>query len=163
MLEDHVFWAERTDLRSDRVRIAEWIRSARGVQELHWFAADDPVPMVMWLRALFPWLAQLALDAVKRMRRTPDEDVVRPDQLGASTERETDLRRQLDQVRTSETELRRLLDQTRSALDESEATLQGIRQTRAWRAITRWWRIKRRLTQYGRPQSAMTATRARDR
>jgi septal ring factor EnvC (AmiA/AmiB activator) len=148
MLEDHVFWAERTDLRSDRLRIAEWMRAVRGVRELHWFAADDPVPMVMWLRVLFRWLAQLALDAVKRMRRRRDEDVVRADRLQASTERETKLRQQLDQVRTSEAELRRLLDQTRSARDESEASLQAIRQTRAWRAITRWWRLKRRLTRH---------------
>ncbi len=145
MLEDHVFFAERTGLRSDSGRVAEWIRSARGVQELHWFAADDPVPMVMWLRIVFRWLA---LDAVKRMRSKPAEQVVRADRLQALTESEAGLRQQLDQVRTSEAELRRLLDQTRSTLDESEASLEAIRQTRAWRMITRWWRFKRRLTRH---------------
>jgi len=45
-------------------------------------------------------------------------------------------------------ELRRLLDQTRSALDESEASLEAIHQTRAWRMITRWWSIERRLTRH---------------
>jgi hypothetical protein len=148
MLEDHVFFAERTGLRSDRRRIADWIRSARGVRELHWFAADDPVPMVMWLGVLFPWLGQLALDALRRTRRNPDEDVRAASQPQAITERETGLRQELDQVRASEAELRRLLDETRSALEESEASLQAMRQTRAWRMITRWWRVKRRLTRH---------------
>jgi D-aspartate ligase len=135
MLEDHYFFAERTGLRIDHLRIAEWIRSVRGVRESHWFAADDPVPMVMWLRK---WVRWRASDVVKRMRTMP----VRTHQLQASTERETELRQQLDQVRTSEAELRRLLDQTRSALGESEASLQALHQTRAWRVITRWWRLK---------------------
>jgi hypothetical protein len=148
LLEDHVFFAERTGLRSGHLRIAEWMRSVRGVRELHWFAADDPVPMVMWLRVLFPWLARLAFDAVKRTRRRPHEDAVRADQLQAFTEREAELGQQLDQARASEAELRRLLDQTRAALDESEASLEAIRQTRAWRLITRWWRLKRRLTRH---------------
>jgi hypothetical protein len=38
-----------------------------------------------------------------------------------------------------------LLDQTRSALEERDASLQAIYQTRAWRVVTRWWRLKRRL------------------
>jgi hypothetical protein len=95
----------------------------------------------MWLRKWFRWRA---LDLVKRMRISP----VRTHQLQASTERETQLRQQLDQVRTSEAELRRLLDQTRSALDESEASLQALSQTRAWRVIARWWRLKGRLTRH---------------
>jgi hypothetical protein len=139
MLEDHVFYAERTGLRIDHLRIAEWIRSVHGVRELHWFAADDPVPMVMWLRKWFRWRAS---DLVERMRTRP----VRTHQLQASTERESGLRQQLDQVPTSEAELRRLLDQTRAALDESEASLQALQQTRAWRVVTRWWRLKGLLT-----------------
>ncbi len=157
LLEDRVFFADRTGLTSGHPRIAEWIRSLRGVQELHWFAADDPVPMVMWLRVLFRWLAQLALDTARRVSSKPHGDAVRADQLQASvpadqlqasTEPETELRRQLDQAPTSEPELRRLLDQTRAALNESEASLEAIRQTRAWRLITRWWRLKRRLTRH---------------
>jgi hypothetical protein len=141
MLEDHYFYAERTGLRIDHLRIADWIRSVRGLRELHWFAADDPVPIVMWLRKWFRWRG---LDVVKRMRI----NLIRTHQLQASTERETQVRHQLDQVRTSEAELRRLLDQTRSALDESEASLQALSETRAWRLIARWWRLKGLLTRH---------------
>jgi D-aspartate ligase len=28
----------------------EWMRSVRGVEEMQWFATDDPVPVLMWLR-----------------------------------------------------------------------------------------------------------------
>jgi hypothetical protein len=38
-----------------------------------------------------------------------------------------------------------LLDQTRSALEEHDASLQAIYQTRAWRVVTGWWRLKRLL------------------
>jgi D-aspartate ligase len=148
LLEDHVFFAERTGFGGRHRRIAEWIRSIRGVKELHWFAADDPVPMVMWLRVLSRWLAQLALDAAKGVRRRPDDGAVPADQLQASTEREIELHQQLDHARRSEAELWRLLDQTRAALNESEASLQAIRQTRAWRLIMGWWRLKRRLTRH---------------
>ncbi|TMM03926.1 MAG: hypothetical protein E6G05_07275, partial [Actinobacteria bacterium] len=34
LLEDHVFFADRTGLRSDSGRIADWIKSVRGVREL---------------------------------------------------------------------------------------------------------------------------------
>lgn len=143
LLEDQVFFRAKTaGVRSRRRRIAEWIRSVRGVRELHWFAADDPVPMVMWLRVVFRWLA---LDVAKRLRRRARQ-VVRTDERQAAAEGEAGLRQQLDQARQSEAELRRLLDETRSALHESEASLEAIRQTRAWRLIARWWRLKHRLT-----------------
>jgi D-aspartate ligase len=35
--------------REDRVSVREWIRSLRGVQELHWFARDDLRPFGAWL------------------------------------------------------------------------------------------------------------------
>jgi predicted ATP-grasp superfamily ATP-dependent carboligase len=144
MLEDRVFWPQTTGLRSGRLRIAVWIGSVRGVRELHWCAADDPVATIMWLRILVRWLA---LGAVKRMKiqRKRDEDTVGADQPQAFAASDTELRQHLDQVPTSEAELRRLLDQTRSALAEREASLQAIHQTRAWRVISRWWRLKRRL------------------
>lgn len=143
LLEDQVFFrGEAARLTSRRRRIAGWIRSVRGVRELHWFAADDPVPMVMWLRVVFRWLA---LDAAKRLRGRL-HDLVRTDKRQASPEREAGLREQLDQARQSEEELRRQLDETRAALHESDASLEAIHQTRAWRLITRWWRFKRRLT-----------------
>ena len=157
MQEDHYFYhagfgrgAERTGLRIDHLHIAEGIRSVRGVRESHWFAADDPVPMAMWLRKWFRWRAfgpmamwfrWRAFDVVERMRTRS----VRRHQLQTSTERENELRQQLDQVRTSEAELRRVLDETRSALDESEASLEAVRQTRAWRVVTRWWSLKWRV------------------
>ncbi len=145
MLEDQVFWADRTRPKGNPRRIAEGIGSVRGVRELHWFAADDPLPMVMWSRIWFRWRA---LDVLKRVRARLDWKVVRGDRLQASTARETELGQQLDQARRNEAELRQLLDQTRSALDESQASLQAIRQTRAWRVITRWWRVKRRVTRH---------------
>jgi hypothetical protein len=58
------------------------------------------------------------------------------------------VRQELDQVRTTEAELRRMLDQTRSALDESEASLQALSETRAWRVIARWWKLKGLLTRH---------------
>jgi D-aspartate ligase len=132
MLEDHL-WARLSGLTSERMGLAQWIKPVRAAREMHWFAADDPVPMVMWLRDAFGW----TVDALKgaRMRKRQ-----------ASTEGEAGLHQQLDQARQSEAELRQLLDETRSALHESEASLEAIHQTRAWRLITRWWRFKRRLT-----------------
>jgi predicted ATP-grasp superfamily ATP-dependent carboligase len=35
---------------SRRVSIRDWVRSVRGVQEMHWFSADDPLPLLVWLR-----------------------------------------------------------------------------------------------------------------
>jgi hypothetical protein len=37
-------------LGSRRLSIRDWVRSVRGVQEMHWFSADDPVPLLVWLR-----------------------------------------------------------------------------------------------------------------
>jgi predicted ATP-grasp superfamily ATP-dependent carboligase len=47
MLEDDVVAASR-DILSGRLTVLGWIRSLRGVQELHWMAADDPVPFLAW-------------------------------------------------------------------------------------------------------------------
>jgi D-aspartate ligase len=47
--------------REDRVSVREWIRSLRGVQELHWFARDDVRPFGAWLiRGLFRKVSGLA-------------------------------------------------------------------------------------------------------
>ena len=48
MLEDDVVSAVRA-IRSGRLSVAGWIKSIRDVQELQWFAKDDPVPFLMWL------------------------------------------------------------------------------------------------------------------
>lgn len=49
MLEDDVV-AALLAIRSGRLSIAEWMRSLRDVQELQWFAKDDPLPILVWLR-----------------------------------------------------------------------------------------------------------------
>jgi D-aspartate ligase len=49
MLEDDVV-AALIAVRSRRLTIAEWMRSIRGVRELQWFARDDPLPVLVWLR-----------------------------------------------------------------------------------------------------------------
>ena len=49
MLEDDVFVAMPA-IKRGSLSIADWIRSLRGVQELHWLAADDPIPILVWLR-----------------------------------------------------------------------------------------------------------------
>jgi D-aspartate ligase len=50
MLEDDVV-AAFTAVRDRRLTLAQWLRSIRGVQELHWFAADDPMPLLAWVRS----------------------------------------------------------------------------------------------------------------
>jgi D-aspartate ligase len=37
-------------LGSRRLSIRDWVQSVRGVQEMHWFSADDPLPLLVWLR-----------------------------------------------------------------------------------------------------------------
>lgn len=48
MLEDDIVAAVR-DVGRRRLSIADWLRSVRGVREWHWFAADDPRPLLAWL------------------------------------------------------------------------------------------------------------------
>jgi D-aspartate ligase len=50
MREDDVV-AALTAVRHRRLTLAQWLRSIRGVQELHWFATDDPMPLLAWLRS----------------------------------------------------------------------------------------------------------------
>ncbi len=44
-----------------------------------------------------------------------------------------------------EADLCQELKQTRSALEQRDASLRAIYQTRAWRVVTQWWKLKRRL------------------
>jgi D-aspartate ligase len=47
--------------REDRVSVREWMRSLRGVEELHWFARDDVRPFGAWLsRGMFRKVRGLA-------------------------------------------------------------------------------------------------------
>jgi predicted ATP-grasp superfamily ATP-dependent carboligase len=48
MREDDVFSALRA-VRSGSLTMRQWLTSIRGVQEWHWFAADDPMPLLAWL------------------------------------------------------------------------------------------------------------------
>jgi predicted ATP-grasp superfamily ATP-dependent carboligase len=47
MLEDDVVAALR-EIRTGNLTVLRWARSVRRVQELHWMAADDPVPFFVW-------------------------------------------------------------------------------------------------------------------
>jgi predicted ATP-grasp superfamily ATP-dependent carboligase len=49
MLEDDLVGSVAA-IKSGRLGVAEWMRSLRGVRELHWLAADDPVPSLVWVR-----------------------------------------------------------------------------------------------------------------
>jgi predicted ATP-grasp superfamily ATP-dependent carboligase len=49
MLEDDLA-AAATAIRDGRLTAGEWVRSLQGVQEVHWMAADDPLPGLVWSR-----------------------------------------------------------------------------------------------------------------
>jgi D-aspartate ligase len=73
MLEDDVVAALRA-IRSGRLSVAEWIRSVRDVQELQWFAKDDPVPILVWLRERVRRVWRRLMDGFRgtvRWRRSP--------------------------------------------------------------------------------------------
>lgn len=53
---------------------------------------------------------------------------------------------QLQASTAREQALRDRLAAAQQALDERDASLQTIRQTRAWRAVSGWWKLKRLLT-----------------
>jgi D-aspartate ligase len=66
MLESDVGAAMRAVL-DGRLSMAEWIRSMRGVQELHWFARDDPAPFLV---RLGEWLYDGGTSAVGRLTKS---------------------------------------------------------------------------------------------
>jgi len=49
MLEDDIPTALGA-IRDGSLTVPEWLGSIRGVRESHWFAPDDPMPVVTWLR-----------------------------------------------------------------------------------------------------------------
>ena len=49
ILEDDLIAAYR-ELRAGRLTIRAWRETVRGVREAQWFAADDPLPLLFWLR-----------------------------------------------------------------------------------------------------------------
>jgi D-aspartate ligase len=50
VLEDDAL-AALAAVRNGSLTLRQWVSSLRGVQEAHWFAADDPVPIFVWLWA----------------------------------------------------------------------------------------------------------------
>ena len=48
ILEDDVL-AALAAVRGGGLTLRQWLESIRGVQESHWFAADDPMPILAWL------------------------------------------------------------------------------------------------------------------
>jgi D-aspartate ligase len=48
MLEDDLF-AALAAVRDGGLTLTQWLESIRGVRESHWFAADDPMPILAWL------------------------------------------------------------------------------------------------------------------
>jgi len=48
MLENDIF-AALAAVRNDGLTVRQWRDSIRGVQECHWFAADDPRPVLSWM------------------------------------------------------------------------------------------------------------------
>jgi D-aspartate ligase len=49
MLEDDLP-AALGAIREGSLTVTEWLKSLRGVRETHWFAPDDPLPALTWLR-----------------------------------------------------------------------------------------------------------------
>jgi len=47
MVEEDVFSAFRY-AREGKLTFGQWLGSLRGVEETHWFAPDDPLPMLVW-------------------------------------------------------------------------------------------------------------------
>ena len=59
-------WLDERDVRvlsphrgEDRVSVREWVRSLRGVRELHWLARDDLGPIRAWLRSRIARMARV--------------------------------------------------------------------------------------------------------
>jgi D-aspartate ligase len=65
MLEDDIF-AALAAVRNDGLTVTQWLNSIRGVQESHWFAADDPRPLFTWI---WSGIQRRALATVPRMSR----------------------------------------------------------------------------------------------
>jgi D-aspartate ligase len=71
MLEDDVVAALR-NVRKGGLSVAEWMRSVRGVRELHWFARDDPAPVLVWSRdKVRRWALGSLRRIAKKSRRDP--------------------------------------------------------------------------------------------
>jgi D-aspartate ligase len=54
MLEDD-FEASLREVAAGKLTLSRWFQSVRGVRETQWFAADDPLPFVIWLGSFVRW------------------------------------------------------------------------------------------------------------
>jgi len=65
LLEDDVP-AALGAIRDGSLTVRQWLASIRGVRESHWFAPDDPLPLVTWLRN---GIQRRALERLSRSRK----------------------------------------------------------------------------------------------
>jgi D-aspartate ligase len=65
MLEDDL-GAALSAIRGRQLTTSDWMRSLRGVKELHWLASDDPVPGLVWFGGR---IRRLGSYGVKRMAK----------------------------------------------------------------------------------------------
>lgn len=67
MLEED-FTSALDDLRSRKLTFKTWLQSLRGVKEMHWFAPDDPMPILHWLRARLRGVMQRRIQKLLHVR-----------------------------------------------------------------------------------------------
>ena len=66
-MHEHDIVAAVPAILNGHLSAGEWMRSVRGVQEMQWFAADDPVPVLVWLREKIRYRTRVILrHAVRR-------------------------------------------------------------------------------------------------
>jgi predicted ATP-grasp superfamily ATP-dependent carboligase len=65
-MHEHDIVAAVPAIRNGHLSAREWMRSVRGVQEMQWFAADDPVPVLVWLREKIRYRTRVILRHVVR-------------------------------------------------------------------------------------------------
>jgi len=62
MLEEDIF-AARGYAKEGKLTFKQWAGSLRGVEEMQWFAPDDPMPFLVWC-----WI-QFGIPTAQRIRR----------------------------------------------------------------------------------------------
>ncbi len=72
MLEED-FTSALSDFRARKLTVKTWLHSLRGVKETHWFALDDPLPILHWLRPRLSSILQRRMQKVLHV--TPHTEV----------------------------------------------------------------------------------------